>query len=186
MSLPARRAFLSGAALCLGVATAGCSSFGRGEPQQEHDERFAEFTEYVPEPLSVRTDTDFVSVFMPGLHLVSGHFVCQYWQAPREVIPPQDRPLWVHMVAEVAAEDAQALSAAAAGQAGLLPPVYPDLHQYVPQGTRFMSVGTPEADDLLRVEDAKSQSQTNWWITDELVVCGQQSLVVITGMIVHT
>ena len=69
---------LAGAALALG----DCASFPeighqKPTPAQTQDSRFAEFTEYVPETLEIRTDLEPLERRMPGIRLSSAHWVTQ-------------------------------------------------------------------------------------------------------------
>ncbi len=185
MPVPARRSFLTGAATCLGAVVAGCAPpSSRG--QADKDGRFAEPTEYVPEPLAVRDEVDKLARYVPDLHLVSGHYVGQTQQEAREVVPYPDRPTWVHLVAEVSAQDARELSAAATAEAGLLPPLYPALREYVPQGASFRRVGPQRADELLGVEKAQLEQSVTGLRTDELVVCQEHRLVILTGLVLRS
>ena len=67
---------LAGAALALG----GCAllpGLGRRESTRtrEQDRRFAEFTEYVPKELEIRTDLEPLERRMPGIRFSSAHWV---------------------------------------------------------------------------------------------------------------
>lgn len=67
---------LAGAALALG----GCALLPGSRRREstrtrEQDRRFAEFTEYVPEELEIRTDLEPLERRMPGIRFSSAHWV---------------------------------------------------------------------------------------------------------------
>ena len=86
-----RRALI-GTMMCAVLAVTGCSLPWGGKPK---DKRFAEFSEYVPEKLEVKTDLEAVTTRrMPGLHASAAHWVGQREEKPREVLPDQDPRYW--------------------------------------------------------------------------------------------
>ena len=76
----------------------------------------------------------------------------QYWQEERELLPPQDRPIWIHGVMTVDPADTRALAEASSGKADPLPGIYPDLRQYVPEDKVFTTVPKEDADEILDIE----------------------------------
>jgi len=85
-------------ALSLGGCASAQEDRSRSGSTPTSDGRFASFAEYVPVTLEIRTDLGRLDRRMPGVTISSAHWVMQYWQEKREVLPPQDRPLWVHGV----------------------------------------------------------------------------------------
>ena len=65
---------------------------------------------------------------------------------------PQDRPIWIHGVMTVDPPDTRALAEASSGKADLLPGIYPDLRQYVPEDKVFTTVPKEDADEILDIE----------------------------------
>lgn len=127
---------LAGAALALG----GCAllpGFGRqgSTRTRAQDRRFAEFTEYVPEKLEIRTDLEPLQRRMPGIHLSSAHWVAQYQQRERELLPAPDRPIWTHVVATLEPDGARALAEASTGAADPLPGIHPTCASTSPRPT---------------------------------------------------
>lgn len=152
----------------------------------EQDPRFERFTEYVPEPLQVRTDVEVFTVFVPRLQVLRGSYVAQYWQEPREILPPQDRPLWINAVLEVDAAAATTLTEAASGPLELLPPLYPALHPFVPEGTGFSKVEPDEAERLTGAKEYKQGGDTTWLEVQHLAVCAPEGLVLLVAQLLHT
>ena len=87
-----------GAALALGGCASAQEDRSRSGSTPTSDGRFASFTEYVPDKLEIRTDLGRLDRRMPGVTISSAHWVAQYWQEERELLPPQDRPILVHGV----------------------------------------------------------------------------------------
>ena len=115
-----------------GVACAVLVGSGRrraGPTTQAPNDRFAEFTEYVPEKLEIRTDVGPLNRRMPGISVSSAHWVTQYWQEEREVLPPQDRPIWTHAVMDLESGSAQALAKASTGTADPAPALWSSLRR---------------------------------------------------------
>ena len=177
---------LAGAALALG----GCAPLpgpGRRESTRtrEQDRRFAEFTEYVPEELEIRTDLEPLERRMPGIRLSSAHWVTQYQQQEREILPPQDRPIWTHVVATLEPDGARALAEASTGAADPLPGIHPDLRQYVPEADAFTAVPTEKADEILDVEHMiqdNPNAQRHYFDTKEAVICADSGLMILIAL----
>ncbi len=173
-----RRALI-GTMMCAVLAVTGCSLPWGGKPK---DKRFAEFSEYVPEKLEVKTDLEAVTTRrMPGLHASAAHWVGQREEKPREVLPDQDPRYWFHAVVSVEPDSAGALQEASSGLAGLLPAIYSDLQQYVPEDCAFNAVPEDEADSILDVEHAQTESEGGWFLVTELVVSSDCGLVIVRG-----
>ena len=181
---------LAGAALALG----DCASFPeighqKPTPAQTQDGRFAEFTEYVPETLEIRTDLEPLERRMPGIRLSSAHWVTQYQQQEREILPPQDRPIWTHVVATLEPDGARALAEASTGAADPLPGIHPDLRQYVPEADAFTAVPTEKADEILDVEHMiqdDPNAQRHYFKTREAVICADSGLMILIALEYHT
>lgn len=181
---------LAGAALALG----GCASLpgsGRREPTRTRaqDGRFAEFTEYVPEKLEIRTDLEPLERRMPGIRLSSAHWVAQYQQQEREILPPQDRPIWTHVVAALEPDGARALAEASTGAADPLPGIHPDLRRHVPEADVFTAVPAEKADEILDVEHMiqdDPNAQRHYFETREAVICAGSSLMILIALEYHT
>ena len=177
---------LAGAALALG----GCAllpGFGRqgSTRTRAQDRRFAEFTEYVPEKLEIRTDLEPLQRRMPGIHLSSAHWVAQYQQQEREMLPWPDRPIWTHVVATLEPDGARALAEASTGAADPLPGIHPDLRQYVPQADVFTAVPKERAKEILDVEHMiqdDPNAQRHYFEVKEVVVCADSSLMILIAL----
>ena len=171
-----RRAVLGAVALCAAVAAAGCSL-----PWKRKDDRFARFTEDVPRKLTVSTDLEAVTTRrMPALHASAAHWAGQV-EEPFEILPDQDPRYWFHAVVSVEADSARALQEASSGPAGLLPAIYPDLRQYVPEDCSFDDVPADAANRILDVEHAQTDSKVGWFTVKELVVSQGCGLVIVRG-----
>ena len=179
-----------GAALALG----GCAPAqdGRSRPgaTPTSDGRFASFTEYVPVTLEIRTDLGRLDRRMPGVTISSAHWVMQYWQEKREVLPPQDRPLWVHGVMTLDPASSRSLAEASSGKADPLPGIYPDLRQYVPEGKVFTTVPKEKADAILDIEhmmeDDPSRFNSPHFETERVAICADANLLIFTATEWHT
>ena len=179
-----------GAALALG----GCApaQAGRSRPSvtPTSDGRFAGFTEYVPVTLEIRTDLGCLDRRMPGVTISSAHWVLQYWQEKREVLPPQDRPIWIHGVMTLDPTSTRALAEASSGKADPLPGIYPGLRQYVPEGKVFTTVPKEKADAILDIEhmmqDDPSRFESSSFDTEQVAVCADANLLILTARERHT
>ena len=76
-----------GAALALGGCAPAQQDQSRPGATPTSDGRFASFTEYVPVKLEIRTDLGRLDRRMPGITISSAHWVMQYWQEERELLP---------------------------------------------------------------------------------------------------
>lgn len=150
---------------------------------QTSDGRFAEFTDYVPEKLEIRTDLGPLQRRMPGIGISSAHWVSQYQQEEREVMPYPDRPLWVNAVLTLDPEATRAFDEASSGKANPLPGIYPDLRQYVPKSGAFTTVPKEKANEILDVEhmiqDDPSTTDGDQFGTDQVAVCAESSLLIL-------
>ena len=180
------------AALSLG----GCASAKEDRsrsgatPTPTSDGRFASFTEYVPVKLEIRTDLGRLDRRMPGITISSAHWVMQYQQEQREVLPPQDRPIWIHGVMTLDPAGSQALAEASTGKADPLPGIYPDLRQYVPEGKVFTTVPKEKADAILDIEhmmeDDPSRFNSPHFETEQVAICADANLLIFTATEWHT
>ena len=118
---------------------------------------------------------------MPGLHASAAHWVGQREEKPREVLPDQDPRYWFHAVVSVEPDSVGALQEASSGLAGLLPAIYSDLQQYVPEDCAFNAVPEDKADSILDVEHAQTESEGGWFLVTELVVSSDCGLVIVRG-----
>ena len=179
-----------GAALALG----GCApaQAGRSRPgvTPTSDGRFASFAEYVPVTLEIRTDLGRLDRRMPGVTISSAHWVMQYQQEQREVLPPQDRPIWIHGVMTLDSAGSQALAEASTGKADPLPGIYPDLRQYVPEGKVFTTVPKEKADAILDIEhmmeDDPSRFNSPHFETEQVAICADANLLILIAREWHT
>ena len=179
-----------GAALALG----GCAPVqeDRSKPSATptSDGRFASFAEYVPVTLEIRTDLGRLDRRMPGVTISSAHWVLQYWQEKREVLPPQDRPIWIHGVMTLDPASTRALAEASSGKADPLPGIYPGLRQYVPEGKVFTTVPKEKADAILDIEhmmqDDPSRFESSSFDTEQVAVCADANLLIFIARERHT
>ena len=180
------------AALALG----GCASAKEDRsrsgatPTPTSDGRFASFTEYVPVKLEIRTDLGRLDRRMPGITISSAHWVMQYWQEERELLPAPDRPIWIHGVMTLDPAGTRALVEASSGTADPLPGIYPDLCQYVPEGKVFTTVPKEKADAILDIEhmmeDDPSRFNSPHFETEQVAVCADANLLIFTATEWHT
>lgn len=180
------------AALALG----GCASAKEDRsrsgatPTPTSDGRFASFTEYVPVKLEIRTDLGRLDRRMPGITISSAHWVMQYWQEERELLPPQDRPIWIHGVMTLDPASTRALVEASSGTADPLPGIYPDLRQYVPEGKVFTTVPKEKTDEILDIEhmmqDDPSRFESSNFETEQVAICTDANLLIFIAREWHT
>ena len=177
---------LAGAALALG----GCALLPGSRRREstrtrEQDRRFAEFTEYVPEELEIRTDLEPLERRMPGIRFSSAHWVAQYQQQEREILPAQDRPIWIHVVATLEPDGTRALDEASTGAADPLPGIHPDLRQYVAEADAFTAVPAERADEILDVEHMiqdNPNAHRHHFKTREAVICADSNTMILIAM----
>jgi len=180
------------AALALG----GCASAKEDRsrsgatPTPTSDGRFASFTEYVPVKLEIRTDLGRLDRRMPGITISSAHWVMQYWQEERELLPAPDRPIWIHGVMTLDPAGTRALAEASSGKAHPLPGIYPDLRQYVPESKVFTTVPKEKADEILDIEhmmqDDPSRFESSIFETDQVAICTDANLLIFIAREWHT
>ena len=172
-----------GAALVLGGCASAQEDRSRSGATPTSDGRFASFTEYVPDKLEIRTDLGRLDRRMPGVTISSAHWVAQYWQEERELLPPQDRPIWIHGVLALEPASTRALAKASSGTADPLPGIYPDLRQYVPEGKVFTTVPKEKADTILDVkhmmQDDPSRSESSSFDTEQVAICADANLLIL-------
>ena len=179
-----------GTALALGGCAPAQAGRSRSSATPTSDGRFASFTEYVPVTLEIRTDLGRLERRMPGVTISSAHWVMQYQQEQREVLPPQDRPIWIHGVMTLDPAGSQALAEASTGKADPLPGIYPDLRQYVPEGKVFTTVPKEKADAILDIEhmmeDDPSRFNSPHFETEHVAICADANLLIFTATEWHT
>ena len=175
------------AALALG----GCASAKEDRsrsgatPTPTSDGRFAGFTEYVPVKLEIRTDLGRLDRRMPGITISSAHWVMQYWQEERELLPAPDRPIWIHGVLALEPASTRALVEASSGTADPLPGIYPDLRRYVPESKVFTTVPKEKADEILDVKhmmrDDPNAHGSDGVGVDQAAVCADANLLIFVA-----
>ena len=179
-----------GAALALGGCAPAQQDQSRPGATPTSDGRFESFTEYVPVTLEIRTDLGRLDRRMPGVTISSAHWVLQYWQEKREVLPPQDRPIWIHGVMTLDPAGSRALAEASTGKANPLPGIYPDLRQYVPEDKVFTTVPKEKADAILDIEhmmqDDPSRFESSSFDTEQVAVCADANLLIFIARERHT
>ena len=179
-----------GAALALGGCAPAQEDRSRSSATPTSDGRFAGFTEYVPVTLEIRTDLGRLDRRMPGVTISSAHWVMQYWQEKREVLPPQDRPIWIHGVLALEPASTRPLAEASSGTADPLPGIYPDLRQYVPEDKVFTTVPKEKADAILDIEhmmqDDPSRFESSSFDTEQVAICADANLLIFTATEWHT
>ena len=179
-----------GAALALGGCAPAQQDQSRPGATPTSDGRFESFTEYVPVTLEIRTDLGRLDRRMPGVTISSAHWVMQYWQEKREVLPPQDRPIWIHGVMTLDPASTRALAEASSGKADPLPGIYPGLRQYVPEGKVFTTVPKEKADAILDIEhmmqDDPSRFESSSFDTEQVAICADANLLILIAREWHT
>ena len=191
-----RRVVGMGLAGAVALSLGGCASAKEDRsrsgatPTPTSDGRFASFTEYVPVKLEIRTDLGRLDRRMPGITISSAHWVMQYQQEEREVLPPQDRPIWIHGVLALEPASTRPLAEASSGTADPLPGIYPDLRQYVPEGKAFTTVPKEKADAILDIEhmmeDDPSRFNSPHFETERVAICADANLLIFTATEWHT
>ena len=184
-----RRVVGMGLAGAVALSLGGCASAKEDRsrsgatPTPTSDGRFASFTEYVPVTLEIRTDLGRLERRMPGVTISSAHWVMQYWQEERELLPPQDRPIWIHGVMTLDPAGTRALAEASSGKADPLPGIYPDLRQYVPESKVFTTVPKEKADAILDIEhmmeDDPSRFNSPHFETEKVAICADANLLIL-------
>ena len=176
---------VGGAALVLGGCASAQEDRSRSGSTPTSDGRFASFTEYVPDKLEIRTDLGRLDRRMPGITISSAHWVMQYWQEERELLPAPDRPIWIHGVMTLDPAGTRALVEASSGTADPLPGIYPDLCQYVPEGKVFTTVPKEKADEILDVEhmmqDDPREMGTDSIGVEQVAVCADANLLIFVA-----
>ena len=190
-----RRVVGMGLAGAVALSLGGCASAKEDRsrsgatPTPTSDGRFASFTEYVPVKLEIRTDLGRLDRRMPGITISSAHWVMQYWQEERELLPAPDRPIWIHGVMTLDPAGTRALVEASSGTADPLPGIYPDLCQYVPEGKVFTTVPKEKADEILDVEhmmqDDPREMGTDSIGVEQVAVCADANLLIFVAMERH-
>lgn len=179
-----------GVALALGGCAPAQEDRSRPSATPTSDGRFASFTEYVPVTLEIRTDLGRLDRRMPGVTISSAHWVMQYWQEKREILPPQDRPIWIHGVMTLDPASTRALAEASSGKADPLPGIYPGLRQYVPEGKVFTTVPKEKADAILDIEhmmqDDPSRFESPSFDTEHVAICADVNLLILIAREWHT
>ena len=122
---------------------------------------------------------------MPGITISSAHWVMQYWQEERELLPAPDRPIWIHGVLALEPASTRALVEASSGTADPLPGIYPDLRQYVPESKVFTTVPKEKADEILDVEhmmqDDPREMGTDSIGVEQVAVCADANLLILVA-----
>ena len=179
-----------GAALALGGCAPAQDGRSRSSATPTSDGRFASFTEYVPVTLEIRTDLGRLDRRMPGVTISSAHWVMQYWQEKREILPAPDRPIWIHGVMTLDPAGSRALAETSSGKADPLPGIYPDLRQYVPEDKVFTTVPKEKADEVLDIEhmmqDDPSRFESSSFNTEQVAICADVNLLILIARERHT
>ena len=138
--------------LAVAALTAGCNPFTpkASAPQYPQDPRFSEFVFESDEEPTVKARTDSVNVRWPNMEASEAHVVLEYSPA-LAFIPAQDPEFWLTAVATVPDETVQLLTEGTTTDT-LLPGIYPDLYEYVPQDCHFTNIDTAFANDRLGVD----------------------------------
>ena len=191
-----RRVVGMGLAGAVALSLGGCASAKEDRsrsgatPTPTSDGRFASFTEYVPVKLEIRTDLGGLDRRMPGITISSAHWVMQYWQEERELLPAPDRPIWIHGVMTLDPAGTRALAEASSGKADPLPGIYPDLRQYVPESKVFTTVPKEKADEILDIEhmmqDDPSRFESSNFETEQVAICADANLLIFIAREWHT
>ena len=117
------------------------------------DPRFSEFVFESDEEPTVKDRTDSVNVRWPHMKASEAHVVIEYSPA-LAFIPDQDSEFWLTAVATVPDETLQLLAAGEAANT-LLPGIYPELYEHVPQECQFTTIDPEFADKTLATDKEK-------------------------------
>ena len=135
--------------LAVAALAAACNPFTHksSAPQYPKDSRFSEFVFKSDETPTVKDRTDSVNVRWPNTNASEAHIVTEY-SSQTGFLPDQDPEFWLTTVATVPDETIQLLAEGATTDT-LLPGIYPDLYEYVPQGCQFTTIDPSVADKAL-------------------------------------
>lgn len=117
------------------------------------DPRFYEFVFESDEEPTVKTRTDSVNVRWPHKEASEAHLTIAN-SSQTGFLPDQDPEFWLTAVATVPDETIQLLAEGATTDT-LLPGIYPDLYEYVPQGCQFTTIDPSVADKALAPDKEK-------------------------------
>ena len=172
--------------LAIAALAAACNPFtSRNTPaaaptQYPQDPRFAEFVYKSDEEPTVQDRTDSVNVRWPNLEASEVHVVVEYSPA-LAFIPAQDPEFWLTAVATVPDETIQLLAEGEATDT-LLPGIYPDLYEYVPQDCQFTTIDPQFADKTLAPDKSSIPDDFGPMSIEGLAMSKDCHLLVMTAL----
>ena len=172
--------------LAIAALAAACNPFtSRNTPaaaptQYPQDPRFAEFVYKSDEEPTAQDRTDSVNVRWPNLEASEVHVVVEYSPA-LAFIPAQDPEFWLTAVATVPDETIQLLAEGEATDT-LLPGIYPDLYEYVPQDCQFTTIDPKFADNALAPDKEKIPRDFGPMNLEALAMSEDCHLLVLTAI----
>ena len=172
--------------LVVAALAAACNPFTpkdtpRATPTQDpQDPRFSEFVFESDEEPTVKARTDSVNVRWPNMEASEAHVVLEYSPA-LAFIPAQDPEFWLTAVATVPDETVQLLAEGTTTDT-LLPGIYPDLYEYVPQDCQFTTIDPKFADNALAPDKEKIPRDFGPMNLEALAMSEDCHLLVLTAI----
>ena len=135
--------------LAVVALAAACNPFAHktSAPQYPKDPRFAEFVFQSDKEPTIKDQKDSVNLRWPNMEASEAHLTIAY-SSQTGFLPDQDPEFWLTAVAAIPDETIQLLAEGATTDT-LLPGIYPDLYEYVPQGCQFTTIDPSVADKAL-------------------------------------
>ena len=135
--------------LAVVALAAACNPFAHktSAPQYPKDPRFAEFVFQSDKEPTIKDQKDSVNLRWPNMEASEAHLTIAY-SSQTGFLPDKDPEFWLTAVAAIPDETIQLLTEGAATDT-LLPGIYPDLYEYVPQGCQFTAIDPEFADKAL-------------------------------------
>ena len=134
--------------VAIAALAAACNPFvHKATPQYPKDPRFAKFVFQSDKEPNIKDQTDSVNLRWPNMEAIEAHLAIAY-SSQTGFLPDKDPESWLTAVATIPDETIQLLAEGATTDT-LLPGIYPDLYEYVPQGCQFTTIDPSVADKAL-------------------------------------
>lgn len=168
--------------LAIVALAAACNPFTHNSstPQYPKDPRFSEFVFQSDKEPTIKDQTDSVNLRWPNMEASEVHLTIAY-SSQTGFLPDQDPEFWLTAVAAVPDETIQLLAEGATTDT-LLPGIYPDLYEYVPQGCQFTTIDPELADKALAPDKEKIPHDFGPMDIQALAVSEDCRLLVFTAL----
>ena len=168
--------------LAVVALAAACNPFAHqsSAPQYPKDPRFAEFVFQSDKEPTIKDQTDSVNLRWPNMEASEAHLTIAY-SSQTGFLPDKDPEFWLTAVATVPDETIQLLAEGATTDT-LLPGIYPDLYEYVPQGCQFTTIDSEFADKALAPDKEKIPHDFGPMDIQALAVSEDCHLLVFTAL----